>query len=83
MSQQTPGFGFSVDGLRVAFRVSWGTFPHYLQRVVKLTVGKLTLIDAPLTVESHDKVLSTVDAILADHPEMLAEFKAAFRQVTL
>lgn len=81
----TGGFGLTIgsEGLRVSFRISWGTYPAYLQRQVKLTVGQLVIVDETLTPASHMTVCAKIELILVDHPAELAELLAHFRQVAL
>lgn len=75
--------GQVVNGLRVGISIDWNKYPNYLTRQIRITVGKLTVLDALWTEDSRTMAYEILEKLLTDEPKLLDEFSVALWEVVL
>lgn len=74
--------GQVVDGLRVAVSIDWNKYPNHLTRQIRITVGKLTVLDSLWSEDSRAMSLDVLGQLLSEsEPDYLAELTKAIGEV--
>lgn len=76
--------GQVVNGLRVGISIDWNKYPNHLTRQIRITVGKLTVLDALWSEDSRALASEILGKLLEDvEPTLFDEFNIALMEVVL
>ena len=70
-------------GLIVGVSVQWNKYPSHMTRQIRVTVGKLAVVDSPWSEESRSRACAALAAILHENETLCRELTGAIMEVVL